>query len=79
MLESARRTHSCGELRAQDAGTDVVLQGWVDGARDMGGVVFLDLRDRHGVTQVTVDQRSSDAVRQVAAACRVEELMDSLK
>ncbi len=72
MLESARRTHSCGELRAQDAGTDVVLQGWVDGARDMGGVVFLDLRDRHGVTQVTVDQRSSDAVRQVAAACRVE-------
>ena len=72
MLESARRTHSCGQLRAQDAGTDVVLQGWVDGARDMGGVVFLDLRDRHGVTQVTVDQRSSEAVRQIAAACRVE-------
>ncbi len=72
MLESARRTHTCGQLRAQDAGTDVVLQGWVDGARDMGGVVFLDLRDRHGVTQVTVDQRSPDAVRLVAAACRVE-------
>ena len=72
MLESARRTHTCGQLRAEHAGTDVVLQGWVDGARDMGGVVFLDLRDRHGITQVTVDQRSPDAARELAAACRVE-------
>ncbi len=72
MLESARRTHTCGQLRAEDAGTDVVLQGWVDGARDMGGVVFLDLRDRHGITQVTVDQRSPDEARELAAACRVE-------
>jgi len=72
MLASVRRTHTCGELRAEHAGAPAVLQGWVDAARDMGGLVFLDLRDRHGVTQVTVDARSPEEAREVAARCRLE-------
>ena len=46
------RTHTCGELRPGDVGADVVLMGWVHRIRDLGGLTFLDVRDRHGVTQV---------------------------
>ncbi len=49
---TAMRTHTCGELRAADAGRQVVLTGWVNRVRDHGGVFFIDLRDRHGVTQI---------------------------
>lgn len=47
-----KRTHTCGELRATDEGGEVVLNGWVDTKRDHGGVLFIDLRDRYGKTQV---------------------------
>lgn len=46
------RTHTCGELMKQDAGTLVVLSGWVHKRRNLGGVMFVDLRDRYGITQV---------------------------
>ena len=46
------RTHTCGELRPGDVGTDVVLMGWVHKIRDLGALLFIDLRDRHGITQV---------------------------
>jgi aspartyl-tRNA synthetase len=53
-LSTALRTHSCGELRASHAGSDVALAGWLHNRRDLGGVLFLDLRDHHGITQVVV-------------------------
>ena len=51
-LENLARTHTCGELGIADAGKDVVLLGWVHRIRDLGSLAFIDIRDRHGVTQV---------------------------
>ncbi len=51
-LGELRRTHSCGELRASDAGRRAILMGWVHRRRDLGGVIFIHLRDREGVTQL---------------------------
>ncbi len=51
----ATRTHTCGELRAEMDGTETLLMGWVHRMRDQGGIVFLDLRDRFGMTQVVVE------------------------
>jgi len=51
-LGDLRRTHNCGQLRASDDGRKVVLMGWVYRRRDLGGVIFIHLRDREGVTQI---------------------------
>ncbi len=50
-----RRTHDCGSLRADDVGQDVVVMGWVNGRRDLGNLIFIDLRDREGITQIVFD------------------------
>ena len=52
-LKTAYRTHSCGELDIKTVGEEVVLCGWVAGWRNLGGVIFIDLRDRWGITQIT--------------------------
>ena len=69
-LGSLSRSHSCGALRAGDVGADVVLLGWVHRIRDLGGVAFVDLRDRAGVSQVVV--RENDALMAVAKRLRSE-------
>ena len=60
-LGDLKRTHMCGELRASDAGSNVVLMGWVNKRRDLGNLIFLDLRDRTGITQVVVTADSGAA------------------
>ncbi len=69
-LGDLTRTHTCGALRSTDVGADVVLLGWVHRIRDLGGVTFLDIRDRAGVSQVVV--RENDALMTVAKRLRSE-------
>lgn len=62
------RTHNCGQLRASDVGSKVRISGWIHRKRDHGGVLFVDLRDHYGITQVVADQDNP-----------VQQLLDSLK
>ncbi|MEC7947802.1 MAG: aspartate--tRNA ligase, partial [Myxococcota bacterium] len=66
------RTHRCGELRAADAGQTVTLQGWAHSVRDNGGVLFVILRDRSGMVQVTLDERIAQGPWDVARQIRLE-------
>jgi aspartyl-tRNA synthetase len=68
-LGNLRRTHSCGELRAADTGKRAVLMGWVHRRRDLGGLLFVHLRDREGVTQLMFD-----ASRDPEAHARAQQL-----
>ncbi len=64
-LGSLARTHTCGALTVADADTDAVLLGWVHRIRDMGGLVFVDVRDRYGVTQVVAREDLVDAAKRL--------------
>jgi len=69
-LADLTRTHTCGALRASDVGTNAVLLGWVHRIRDLGGVTFIDIRDRHGVSQIVI--RENSALMVVAKRLRSE-------
>ena len=71
-LGDLRRTHMCGALRLSDAGKKVVLMGWVNRRRDLGQIIFIDLRDRTGVTQVVFSHEVNAAVHEKAEALRNE-------
>ncbi len=66
------RSHTCGELRLEAVGTEAVLAGWVQRARDHGGLIFVDLRDRYGVTQVVFDPAHSNLAHSQAESLRKE-------
>lgn len=66
------RTHNCAELRKENEGKSVVLSGWVNTRRDHGGVIFIDLRDRYGLTQITFDSKISEEAWKKADEIRSE-------
>lgn len=69
------RTHTCGELRADQIDQQVTLCGWVDSARDHGGAVFLDLRDRYGKTQVVAAPEGGTELVELASRLRSEDVI----
>src|SRR5438876_5568251 len=72
ILGEWRRSHVCGELRAPDAGQTVTLMGWAHRRRDHGGLIFIDLRDRTGLTQCVFDPVTSAEAHARAAGIRSE-------
>ena len=71
-LGDLRRTHMCGALRASDAGKKAVLMGWVNRRRDHGNLLFIDLRDRTGVSQIVFNAERDGAIHEKAGALRNE-------
>ncbi|HEY4770509.1 MAG TPA: aspartate--tRNA ligase [Myxococcales bacterium] len=71
-IRDLKRTHSCGELTAKDVGKEVILFGWVHNRRDHGGAVFIDLRDRAGLTQVVFEADAGKELHDLAQELRYE-------
>ena len=71
-MEKMRRTATCGSLAKKDEGRDVILNGWVHRIRNHGGIFFINLRDRYGITQVVVDGSSSPGLAEAARDFRME-------
>ena len=71
-MENLKRTHSCGALTARAQGQQTLLMGWVSRRRDLGQIIFVDVRDREGITQVVFDAESHPDVQQLAKSLRSE-------
>ncbi len=71
-MENSKRTVTCGDLRAGDVGKNVVLNGWVHRTRDLGGLFFIQLRDRYGITQVLVGDKADELVKKTASTLKSE-------
>ncbi|WP_457553962.1 aspartate--tRNA ligase [Desulfobacula sp.] len=72
LLKDLKRTHHCCQLRESDINKEVVLMGWVQHRRDHGGVIFIDLRDKEGITQIVFNPENSKAVHEKAQEIRNE-------
>jgi aspartyl-tRNA synthetase len=72
IMENTKRTDTCGDLRAADEGKSVILNGWVMRTRDLGGLCFIQLRDRYGITQVVVGDKASDELKKAAVSLKSE-------
>lgn len=71
-MQYKKRTHTCGELRSSHIGQTVTLNGWVDTRRDLGGVIFIDLRDRYGKTQIVFNPQHHQHSHELAGELRSE-------
>lgn len=71
-MKFKKRTHTCGELRESNIGENVVLNGWVAIRRDLGGVIFIELRDRYGMTQIVFEPSHNQALHEQAKKLRNE-------
>ncbi len=71
-MSDLQRTHTCGQLRKANAGSDITLSGWVDTRRDHGGVIFIDLRDRYGKTQIVFNPEHNTDTYEAASVLRSE-------
>src|SRR5271154_3637713 len=71
-LGNLQRTHYCGALRASDEGRDAIVMGWISGRRDLGNLLFLDIRDRTGIVQVVFNKESQPAAHAKAEQARSE-------
>ena len=59
-IKGMKRTHMCGQLSEADISKEVVVMGWVQRVRDLGGLIFVDLRDRSGILQLVMNEKDSD-------------------
>ncbi len=71
-MEYMKRTATCGELRMDHIGKEVILNGWVHRRRDHGGISFINLRDRYGITQVVIDENAKDTLKNTVSELKYE-------
>ena len=71
-MTGLKRTHYCGDLRISDVGSEVTVCGWVQRARDLGQLIFIDLRDRTGIVQLAFNDETDREIFNKAFSCRSE-------
>ena len=70
-----KRTHTCGELTKSDVNIEVQLNGWISKSRDLGGLIFIDLRDRYGKTQIVFNEKNHTDVFNIAKKLGLEDVI----
>ena len=70
-----KRTHTCGELNLSNEGDKVSLNGWISKRRDLGGLIFFDLRDRYGITQIVFDDKKNSESFNIAKKLGFEDVI----